>query len=216
MIEDWGEAPVPPTWPEIKIASALRLRDTRRDRADTRARDQLHADRRGRVDLLQVVDQLREVFDRIDVVMRRRRNQRHARRRVTQTRDQIGDLRPRQLPAFAGLGPLRDLDFELAAIRQIFGRNAEAARRDLLDRRGCIVAIGTRLVARGILAAFAGIGLRTDAVHRDGERFMRFGPEGAERDTGRHEMLADLGDAFDLVDRDRLAARLEVEQIADD
>src|SRR2546421_5711735 len=44
-------------------------------------RSQLHADPRVRVDLLQIVDELRQVLDRIDVVVRRRRDQRHARYR---------------------------------------------------------------------------------------------------------------------------------------
>ena len=35
-----------------------------------------------RIDVLQIEDELREIFDRVDVVVRRRRDQRHARRRV--------------------------------------------------------------------------------------------------------------------------------------
>jgi hypothetical protein len=43
-----------------------------------------------RVDVLQVVDQLRQVLDRVDVVVRRRRDQAHARRRVAQLGDVLG------------------------------------------------------------------------------------------------------------------------------
>jgi hypothetical protein len=50
----------------------MRLGDARRDRADARRADQLDADPRARIDHLQVVDELREVLDRIDVVVRRR------------------------------------------------------------------------------------------------------------------------------------------------
>jgi len=45
------------------------------DRPDTGFGDQLDGDQRQRIDLLQVIDQLREVLDGIDVVMRRRRDQ---------------------------------------------------------------------------------------------------------------------------------------------
>ncbi len=89
-----------------------------RDRADTGAGDQLDADLGLRVDLLQIVDQLRQILDRVDVVMRRRRDQRDAFGRVPQSRDQAVDFEARQLAAFAGLGALRDLDLQLAAIVQ--------------------------------------------------------------------------------------------------
>ena len=95
--------------------------------------DQLDADARARVDLLQVVDQLRQIFDRIDIVMRRRRDQHHAGRRVAQPRDHLGHLEAGQLPAFAGLCTLGDLDFDFLACAEIFGGYAKAARGDLLD-----------------------------------------------------------------------------------
>ena len=60
----------------------VRLGDARRDRADARFGDQLHADARARVRHLQIEDELREIFDRVDVVVGRGRDQRHARRRV--------------------------------------------------------------------------------------------------------------------------------------
>ena len=65
----------------------MRLRHAGRDRADADLRDQLHVNARPRIRVLQVVDQLREIFDRIDVVMRRRRDQPDARRRVAHLRD---------------------------------------------------------------------------------------------------------------------------------
>ena len=50
------------------------------DGADACRAHQLDAHPRARVDLLQVVDQLGKVFDRINVMVRWRRNERHARR----------------------------------------------------------------------------------------------------------------------------------------
>jgi hypothetical protein len=49
--------------------------DTGRNRADADFGHQLHADSSTTVGVLQVEDQLRQVFDRIDVVMRRRTDQ---------------------------------------------------------------------------------------------------------------------------------------------
>ena len=172
----------------------LGLGHARRDRADAGARDQLHGDARFGIDLLQVVDELRQILDRVDVVMRRRADQRHARRRMAQAGDHLADLEAGQLAALAGLGALGDLDLELAAVVEILRRDAEAARGDLLDRRRGIVAVGPRPVARRVLAAFARIGLGADPVHGDRQRLVRLRPERAERDAGRHQALADLGD----------------------
>ena len=75
----------------------LRLGHAGSNRAHARRRDQLHRHLAARVDLLEVIDQLRQVFDRIDVVVRRRRDQGHTLGRVTQSRDQFGDLHARKL-----------------------------------------------------------------------------------------------------------------------
>ena len=95
----------------------LRLRDTGGDRADADFRDELDADARARIRVLQIVDQLRQVLDRVDVVMRRRRDQPHARHRVAQPADVLADLAARQLAALARLGALRHLDLQLIGAR---------------------------------------------------------------------------------------------------
>src|SRR3546814_3451909 len=66
----------------------VRLGDPGSHRADARRADQLHADARLRIDLLQVVDELRQILDRIDVVVGRRADQRDAGRRVAQPRSE--------------------------------------------------------------------------------------------------------------------------------
>ena len=109
------------------------LSHTRRYRAHAAARHQLHADRRTRIDPLQVEDKLRQVLDGVDVVVRRRRDQRHARLRVTQPRDQPAHLEARQLPALARLRALRHLDLDLLGVGQILRRHSEAPRSHLLD-----------------------------------------------------------------------------------
>ena len=48
------------------------LGDARRHRADARFGDELHADAGRRIHLLEIVDELREVLDRVDVVVWRR------------------------------------------------------------------------------------------------------------------------------------------------
>src|SRR5262249_10879605 len=144
------------------------------DRADADLGDELHADARVTVAVLEIVDELGEVLDRVDVVVRRRGDEADAGGGAAGLCDPRIKLRAGQLAAFAGLRALRHLDLELAGVDEVLARNAEAARRDLLDRGVLRVALLIRpRETLGILAAFAGVGLAADAVHRDGERFVR-------------------------------------------
>ena len=192
----------------------VRLGDPGGDGADAGARHQFHADPRRGVDLLEVVDQLRQVLDRIDVVVRRRRDQRHPRRRMAQPGDVGGHLEARQLAALAGLGALRHLDLDLLAVVQVVGGDAEAARSHLLDRRTGVVAVGVGEVALGAFAAFAGIRLGADAVHGDRQRLVRLRRQRAERDPRRHQAAADVGDRLHFLQRRRLGGAAEIEEVA--
>ena len=150
---------MPPSWPGDEHHVGVRLRHAGGDRADARFGDQLHVHARDRVRVLQIEDQLRQILDRVDVVVRRRRDQADAGRRVTHLRDPRIDLVPGQLAALAGLGALRHLDLQVVGVDQILAGHAEAARRHLLDGAAARVAVGIRDVARRILAALAGVRL---------------------------------------------------------
>ena len=137
-------------------------------------------------------------------------------RRVPQLGDQPGHLEARQLPALAGLGALGDLDLDLAAGVQILGRDAEPAGGDLLDRASWRCRRSARGLARAGSSPPSPLSLRAPmrfiAMR---QRLVRLGAQRAERDAGREQALADLGDALDLVDRDRRdALGAEVQQVA--
>ena len=94
----------------------MRLADAGGHRAHAHLGDQFHRDARLGIDVLQVVDQLRQVFDGINVMVRRRRDQGHAGNRVTHPGDDLIHLVPRQLAALAGLCALRHLDLQLVGV----------------------------------------------------------------------------------------------------
>ena len=152
----------------------FRLRHSGRDRADARLGDELHAHARGRVDRLQVVDELREVFDRIDVVMGRRGDELHAWLRVAEARDEARDLETGKLAPLAGLRALRDLYLQLLGALEVARGHAETRAGDLLDlvvtSHAAVVGVGV-----GVFAALAGVGAGADLVHRDGERRVGLG-----------------------------------------
>ena len=133
---------------------------------------------------------------------------------MAQPGDLGGDLEAGQLAALAGLGALRDLDFDLAAMSEVVGGDPEARRGDLFDRRVCAVAVRAWGVTLGPLAAFARTGRRAHAVHGDGKGLVGFGRERAQRHGAALEALADPGHGLHLVEGHGRTQRLELQQIA--
>ena len=192
----------------------VRLGHARGDGADADFRHELHTDARGAVGVLQVMDEFRKVLDRVDVVVRGRGDEADAGGRVTDLGDRRVDLAAGELTAFAGLGALGHLDLDFLGVGQVAARDAEAAGSDLLDGGvlGVALFVGPS-EACGVFAAFAGVGLAADAVHRDREGFVGFGGDGAVAHRARLEALQDVLDGLDLVDVDRRAG-LELQQAA--
>jgi hypothetical protein len=98
-----------------------------RHRAHSNLGHQFDRDRCARIAVFKVVNQLRQVFNRINIVMRRRRNQPDTGYRKTQARDVVGDLVARQLTALTRLGTLRHFDLNLISADQVFGRDTKPA-----------------------------------------------------------------------------------------
>ena len=186
-----------------------RLGDACRDRSHAGLRNQLHRHVGPGVDLLQVEDELGEVLDRVDVVVRRRGDQRHARLGVAEPGDLLGHLLARDLPSLAGFGALRHLDVELLGERAVLRGHPEAARGDLLDAAVLVV-----VVARPVLAALAGVGPSPDEVHRLGDGLVGLLADGAVADRPAGEPPGDGGGGLDLVHGDGRPGGDEVEQVA--
>ena len=92
------------------------LRHACRDDADADFRDELDADVRPIIGVFQVINQLRQILNRVNVMMRRRRNQDDARHGAPRFGDFPRDFAPRQLPAFARFRALRHLDLNLIRV----------------------------------------------------------------------------------------------------
>ncbi len=104
-----------------------RLRYAGGNRANSHFRHQLHGNPCLRIGVLQIVDELRQVLDRVDVVVRRRRNQTDTGSRIPHAGDVLVHLLARQLAAFAGLGALCHLDLQVVGVNQVFRGDAEPA-----------------------------------------------------------------------------------------
>ena len=133
-----------------------------------------------RVGVLQVVYELRQVFDGVYVVMRRGRDKLDAGRRVANPAYVFVHLVAGQLSTLAGLGALRHLYLQVLGVGEVSDGHAEATGSNLLYSAVARVAVGVERVAMPVLAALAGVGTRADAVHGYGERLVRLAAYGAE------------------------------------
>ena len=179
----------------------LRLGDAGGHGADPDLGDELDVHPGRGVGALGVVDQLREVLDRVDVVVRGRGDESDAGRGVPRPGHPGVDLLRHQLAAFAGLGTLRHLDLDVVGVGQVQAGDAEAAGGDLLDRG---TALGIQQPVH-VLAAFTGVGLAAQPVHGDREGLVGFLGDGAVAHGAGGEPLDDAGDRLHFLQRHRRA-----------
>ena len=205
----------------------VRLGDTRCDSTDASLSHELHGHLGLLIDHVQIVDELREILNGVNVVVRRRRNERDTSLGASKPSNVRRNLLTRKLTTFTRLGTLRNLNFSLVGRHQERGGDTEAARGNLLDSRGCNVTVlhtaevreGFRLAVRsgigdlfealGVFTTFTRVGLAADTVHGNGDGFVALLGDGTKRHTTGAEARADVGDRFNFVDGDRRAVRLD-------
>ena len=105
------------------------------NRADSCFRNQLHGNSCVTVCILQIIDQLCQILDRINVMVRRRRNQRNAGCGITGSCNPGINLLSGKMAAFTGLCPLCHFDLDLHGAVQVLRGHSEAAGGHLLDGR---------------------------------------------------------------------------------
>ena len=193
----------------------LPLRHARGNRAHAHLRHQFHAHACVVVGILEIMDQLGEILDRVDVVVRRRRDETDARCAVANAGDLAVDLVAGKLATLARLRPLRHLDLQFLGVDEIEARDAESTAGHLFD--GGILAVARRfqLIPHRILAALAGVAAAAEPVHGDGERLVSLLRDRSIRHRAGGETLHDLLRRLHLVERDGGVAPLEVEQAAE-
>ena len=187
--------------------------DAGRDGADAKRGDQLDPDGSAGIDALEVVDELRQVFDRVDVMVRRRTDEHDAGLRVAETCDQLRDFVRRELAAFARLRALRDLDLDLFRVSKVLGGDAKASGGELLDLVVVQAATAGERIGRPhgrILATFTGVRTCTEDIHRLGDRAMRLGTERAKRHGRGDEAARDLGCRLNSIFRQGRTCRANV------
>src|SRR5262249_31803788 len=145
-----------------------------------------------------------QIFNRVDIVMGRRRNQAYARRGMTHAGNYLVHLVPRQLSPLTRFGPLRHFDLQITGVDEIFGGHAKTRRSHLLDGTTPPVSIGVRPEPFRIFATFACIALSTNAVHCNGKILMGLFADGTEGHGPSGKSLDNFSSRFNLIERNRV------------
>ncbi len=191
-----GDAPVPPSEPEIRMASAFAFA-TPAATVPTPAWDtSFTLIRAWRFAFFKVEDQLRKVFDGINIVVRRRRDKPNTRCRVAHASDPFIYFMAGQLTAFARFSTLRHFDLQLIGVGKVVAGYAETSGSYLLDGRPFPVAICFFLVACFVFSTFTAIAFAADAVHGNGQRAVCFVRDGSERHRAGSKTLEDFFHRF--------------------
>ena len=117
------------------------------DGADASLGHQLDSDPGLSIGVLQVIDKLRQILDGVDIVVRRRGDQRHAWGRVAGLCDPGVYLLTGQMSAFSGLCALGHFNLDLFCAHQIFAGDAKAPGGHLLDGAVFLCPKALRLLA---------------------------------------------------------------------
>ena len=177
--------------------------------ANTGFADQLDVDGSLAVGAFQVIDQLGQVLNGVDIMVRRGRDQAHAGGGVAGLGNPGVNLAAGQLAALAGLCALCHLDLNLTGGNQILAGHAKTGGCHLLDGA---VALGAKTVFG--FAAFAGVALAADAVHGNGHALVGFLRKGTIAHGSGLEAVYDGIHAFHFVQRDTGIRIIEVQQAA--
>ena len=185
------------------------------DGADAGLADQLDRHACAGVGVLKVKDQLCQVLDRVNIVVRRRRDQADAGRGLTDLGDPGVDLLAGQVATLTGLGALGHLDLNLEGAAQVAARHAKARACYLLDGGVLGVTVSQRGLATRILTALAGVGTAVQAVHGDGHALVCLFANRAIRHGAGVKAADDVERGLDLVECHRSAAAgIKVQQVA--
>lgn len=191
-----------------KYHIGMALDHTCGDGADVELGNELGMDTCLRVDRLRIVDQLFQILDEVDVVMRRRGDRPRTQGGVTDLGDSRRDLGSGQMVILTGLSPLGELDLQAGGVHEVVGSHAEAGGCDLLD-----AAIALRIINTVVgFAVFIGIGACTNRVHDDGEHLVCFPRDGAVAYGIGGEAFDDFGSRLDFSDANGLAVGAELHQ----
>ena len=191
------------------------LGDAGGDGTDAVLAHEFHVNPRRRVGVFQIVDQLCEILDGVDVVVRRRRDEPHPGGGVAHLGHRRIDLVSWKLPALTGFSTLSHLDLNVGAVRQVVTGYPESARGHLFDCAAAPVAVGIVGEPANRLPALTRVRPGAEAIHCDRQGLVCLRRDRAVAHCTGGKPFHYLSSGFDIFDRHRRShTGLELQQAA--
>ena len=124
--------------------------------------------------IFQVIDQLCQILNGVNIVMRRRGNQAHTRCRVSCLCDPRVYFSCRQMAAFTRFCSLCHLNLDFLCTNQIAAGNTKSTGCYLLDCRASILSTSCRIQTFITLTTLTGIRFTMQVIHGDSQCLMGF------------------------------------------
>ena len=163
--------------------------------------NQLHTDLCFRIYILQVEDKLSQVLDRVNIVMRRRRNKRDSRNRMTCLRNNLVHLITRQLTTLTRLCTLCNLNLNFFGIHQIFSGHTKTTWSNLLGlatERDTVIGFAKAFI---VFATFTRITTCTQFIHSKRQSLVCLFADCTKRHGTCYKMLHNVVNRFNLIYR---------------
>mmetsp|Transcript_9325 Transcript_9325/g.18389 ORF Transcript_9325/g.18389 Transcript_9325/m.18389 type:complete len:622 (-) Transcript_9325:3164-5029(-) len=171
---------------------SLGLGSTSSNNTDTNLGYKLDRNLTVRVSVLQIVNKLGKILDRVNIVMRRGRDETNSGGGSTGLGNLVGDLEAGKLSTLTGLGSLSHLNLDLVRVGEVLCGHTEATRSDLLDGTALGVSVGERLETSRVLTTFSSVGASSDAVHGHSKSLVSLCGDGSKTHGTSGEALEDL------------------------
>mmetsp|Transcript_15954 Transcript_15954/g.39104 ORF Transcript_15954/g.39104 Transcript_15954/m.39104 type:complete len:753 (+) Transcript_15954:902-3160(+) len=183
------------------------LGNTCSNNTDTNFRDKLDRNFSIWLGVLQIMNELSKILNRVNVVVRRWGNQTDTGGSVTVASNVLGDLESWKFSSFSRLGSLCHLDLNLVTVCKIFRSDTKTTRGHLLDAGSTVV--GESL---GVFTTFSSVGTSSELIHGHGQSLVSFLTDRTKRHGSSGESLDNLADRFHFFKRNGLGRiKLELE-----
>ena len=146
----------------------------------SRFRHEFDVDARSRVGIFEVKNQLRQILNGINIVVRRRRNQAYPWCGMPYAANPFIHFMAGQLPTFTRLGTLRHFDLQFSSVAEVITGYSKTTGSHLFDGRTFPIAIFFGFKADLVFTAFATVAFAANTVHGNGQGrvgFVRNGPK---------------------------------------
>mmetsp|Transcript_118744 Transcript_118744/g.343435 ORF Transcript_118744/g.343435 Transcript_118744/m.343435 type:complete len:233 (-) Transcript_118744:2999-3697(-) len=179
------------------------------------------------------MDQLSKIFNTVDIVVGRRRDESDTRFTGTKSSNVLRNLGSRKLTTFARLCTLCHLNFELLGSDQKLRGDSETATGDLVDERvgrvailqtsqvgeggttSLFVNIGQRLSTHCIFTTFSRVRLSTNTVDSNGKIFVGFSTQGTKGHGSSTETTHNRRGRLDFINGNARPVGIKLKKITD-